>query len=163
MRLKRSHNYFYQVQSMGCTGRQWCDFVCLSNTGEIFERIFFNQTFWESCVARLAHFFCVFFAPMIVYPKNMHHSFSLSFWLLLVFAQIFIALFSVVCSRPWDILDTVQCYQQNNHAWGFCVCCMSTSLTTLPAYFLFCLELPDSSLTYYNNCLFIEKPWSKQH
>ena len=31
VRLKRSHNYFYQVQDqMGCTGRQWCDFVCHS-------------------------------------------------------------------------------------------------------------------------------------
>ena len=38
VRLKRTHNYYYQVQGqMACTGHSWCDFACMSSSGQLFK------------------------------------------------------------------------------------------------------------------------------
>lgn len=69
--LKKSHNYFYQVQGqMACTQRSWCDFVCMTSTGHLFrERISFDAEFWSNCHAKLQYFFQAHLAPEIVYPE----------------------------------------------------------------------------------------------
>ena len=72
VQLKRSHNYYYQVQGqMGCTDRMWCDFVAMSRTGETFsKRIYFDNTFWDTCVTKLTHFYRQFFSRELVHPKQ---------------------------------------------------------------------------------------------
>ena len=68
--LKKSHSYYYQVQSqMACTGRSWCDFACMTKTGELFcERILFDRDFWAACAEKLTRFYLDFYAPEIVHP-----------------------------------------------------------------------------------------------
>lgn len=72
VRLNRRHNYYYQVQGqIACSGRSWCDFVCMSKSGELFvERIYPDESFWADCVTRLTAFFRTHFAPEIVYPVD---------------------------------------------------------------------------------------------
>ena len=67
IRLNRGHNYFYQVQGqMACTGRPWCDFACMSSTGDIFiERVWFDAGFWDGCFFKLRQFYDEFFCERI--------------------------------------------------------------------------------------------------
>lgn len=54
---------------MACTGRSWCDFACMTKTGELFcERILFDRDFWAACAEKLTRFYLDFYAPEIVHP-----------------------------------------------------------------------------------------------
>ena len=46
-RLKRNHEYFYQVQGqMAISGISWCDFVVFTYKGIFVERVLFSKDFW---------------------------------------------------------------------------------------------------------------------
>lgn len=72
LRLKQSHNYYYQVQGqMACTNRTWCDFACMSAAGDLHvERIYYDAIFWESCKHKLTTFFRQHLAMEIVCPAG---------------------------------------------------------------------------------------------
>lgn len=47
IKLKRNHNYFYQVQGqMAISGIKWCDFVVYTFESIFVERIAFDETLW---------------------------------------------------------------------------------------------------------------------
>ena len=58
LKLKTSHNYFYQVQGqMAIAGMSWCDFYVWTLKGTSIERIYFDKDFWESVVEKLNVFY----------------------------------------------------------------------------------------------------------
>ncbi|XP_039290407.1 uncharacterized protein LOC111056373 [Nilaparvata lugens] len=68
MRLKRKHDYYYQVQGqLNITNRQWCDFVVFTRKGELFvERIERDQCFWRKVLPKLKKFYLECIVPEIV-------------------------------------------------------------------------------------------------
>ena len=65
--LKRSHNYYYQVQGqLGVCGLTWCDFVVYFPKGLIIERIEFDEMFWKSMVTTLTDFYHKHVLPVLV-------------------------------------------------------------------------------------------------
>ncbi|XP_077299493.1 uncharacterized protein LOC143920488 [Arctopsyche grandis] len=74
-RLKRNHNFFYQVQGqLHITRRDYCYFVVWSSTGMIFERIEKDDTFWLKMEQRLENFYDQCLLPEIIdgrIPKNL--------------------------------------------------------------------------------------------
>ena len=71
--LKRSHDYYYQVQGqLAMTGLEWCDFVVWTPHTLHVERIFFDSVFWESkCLPFLSSFYSSVILPELVYPRHM--------------------------------------------------------------------------------------------
>ena len=65
--LKRSHQYFYQVQAqLYVTGLPWCDFVVWTPNKEIYvERIHYDQSFIEQAIAKARIFYFDLFLPSI--------------------------------------------------------------------------------------------------
>ena len=61
VKLKRSHDYFYQVQGqMAVVGVQWCDFIIWTPAFIHVERIYYDDTFWNTkCIPRLKSFYTV--------------------------------------------------------------------------------------------------------
>ncbi|XP_064622873.1 uncharacterized protein LOC135485074 [Lineus longissimus] len=56
--LKRSHNYFYQVQGqMGICCVEWCDFVVYTKKGMLISRIKFDESFWLDVFNKLTDFY----------------------------------------------------------------------------------------------------------
>ena len=56
--LKRTHNYFYQVQSaMLCTETKWCDFVVRTIIDLHVERIFFDEDFCTNFIPKVRYFY----------------------------------------------------------------------------------------------------------
>jgi hypothetical protein len=54
LRLKREHNYYYQVQGqMAIAGVEWCDFVLFTFKGMFIERIRYDESFWTTTCNRL--------------------------------------------------------------------------------------------------------------
>ena len=69
--LKRSHNYFFQVQgTMAITNRSWCDFVVWTPHGFSVERIAFDNNFWEEVKAKL--FYDTAVLPELAVPLHTH-------------------------------------------------------------------------------------------
>lgn len=65
-RLKRSHEYFYQIQGqMGITGRNYCDFFVYTVHGYHCERIVFETGLWQSIVDNCIQFWTLHIAPQI--------------------------------------------------------------------------------------------------
>ena len=53
-RLKRRHDYFYQVQcQLYCTKRDWCDFVVRTEKDLHVERIHKDSTWWDGGIHNL--------------------------------------------------------------------------------------------------------------
>ena len=49
IQLKRSHNYYSQVQGqMAITGRPWCHFVLYTKNELSIETILFDENFWNT-------------------------------------------------------------------------------------------------------------------
>ena len=71
-RLKRSHNYFAQVQGqMAITGRHWCHFVLYTKIGLSVEMILFDENFWNTeLLPALEAFYTNCVAPEIVCPVH---------------------------------------------------------------------------------------------
>lgn len=67
--LRHTHPYFYQVQGeTACTSQQWCGFVCMSSTGQVFkQRISFDPVFWSGCLVKLQAFFKQYFAQKMIF------------------------------------------------------------------------------------------------
>ncbi|ESO88647.1 hypothetical protein LOTGIDRAFT_165431 [Lottia gigantea] len=62
--LKRSHNYYYQVQAqMALTNSLWCDFVVWTLCDISIERIAFNKQFWQECLVKVINFYQKFVLP----------------------------------------------------------------------------------------------------
>ena len=71
MKLKMTHNYFYQVQGvMGITGCQWCDFVVWTPLSISVERIDFHPTFYENMTTKLEWFFDHALLPELAVPEH---------------------------------------------------------------------------------------------
>ena len=69
LKLKRTHNYFCQVQGqMALTEREWCDFIVYTDKGISVERIKFDTNFWSNDLLPKLSFFDNCLAPEIVSP-----------------------------------------------------------------------------------------------
>ena len=69
--LKRSHDYFYQVQgAMAITKRSWCDFIVWTPNGMTVERIVFDDSFWEQSKAKIAAFYSTAILPELAAPRH---------------------------------------------------------------------------------------------
>ena len=64
LKLKRNHNYYYQVQGqMALCNRNFCDFFVWTLKGFAHERIVFDQEFWNECVLKLNSFYVKAIVP----------------------------------------------------------------------------------------------------
>ena len=71
LQLKRSHNYYYQVQGqLAITGRPWCDFVMWTPKGMTVERIHFHAAFWEGVKMKLVSFYRRAILPELTLPRH---------------------------------------------------------------------------------------------
>ena len=72
MVLKRSHDYFFQVQGqMAALGVQWCDFIVWAPAFLHTERITWDESFWKNkCLSQLTNYYTSFLAPELIYPSN---------------------------------------------------------------------------------------------
>ena len=57
--LKRSHQYYYQVQTaMLCTKTQWCDFVVRTTVDfQVVERVWIDKSFCDTFVDKVRQFY----------------------------------------------------------------------------------------------------------
>ena len=70
VRLKRNHDYFYQVQgNLAITKRQWCDFVVWTPRGTSVERIYADKDFWETAKQKLIEFYRSAVLPELALPR----------------------------------------------------------------------------------------------
>lgn len=70
LRLKRGHNYYYQVQGqMAITGVQWCDFVLFTFKGMFIERIGYDESFWTTTCNKLTDLYLHHFVPAVLKQK----------------------------------------------------------------------------------------------
>ncbi len=70
-RLKRRHDYFYQIQcQLYCTDRQWCDFVLRTEKELHIERIYRDNTWWEGQLPRLQSFYFDALLPELACPRH---------------------------------------------------------------------------------------------
>lgn len=70
MKLKRRHNYYYQVQgTLAITKRYWCDFVVWSPKGMTVERINADSRFWETIKNKLVDFYKQAILPELANPR----------------------------------------------------------------------------------------------
>ena len=68
--LKRSHEYYYQVQfAMLCTGRTWCDFF-ISAKDSFGERVQYNEEFCLSLLPKLKRFYFCAILPELTIPRQ---------------------------------------------------------------------------------------------
>lgn len=68
--LKRTHNYYYQIQGLlEITDRQWCDFVIYTFKGISIKRIERDTRFWKMMEAKLKDFYLFHLLPKIVLPN----------------------------------------------------------------------------------------------
>lgn len=69
--LKKSHNYFYQIQGqMAVSGIQKCDFIVWTTQDFLVQQIAFDELFWQSkCLPALQTFYINSMLPEIVYPR----------------------------------------------------------------------------------------------
>ena len=64
IQLKKSHNYFYQIQGcMATLNVSWCDFVVFTNVDLHIERIYFDIDFWHKIVPELSSFYTEYMLP----------------------------------------------------------------------------------------------------
>ena len=68
--LKRSHQYFHQVQfAMYCTKTKWCDFfICAKDFYG--ERILYDDDFCSSIIPKLKRFYFCAILPELVVPRQ---------------------------------------------------------------------------------------------
>ena len=68
--LKKSHKYYYQVQSqMAICRRAWCDFVIWTPKGITIETINFDPIFWKEIFPKLETFYDKAILPELVSPR----------------------------------------------------------------------------------------------
>ena len=72
-KLKLDHNYHYQEEVLGIT--KVVDFVMWTPKGTLFERIYFNPTFWENMLFKLESFYDNAILPELVVPQYPHRPF----------------------------------------------------------------------------------------
>ena len=71
-RLKRRHDYFYQVQTqLYCTARHWCDFTVQTSKDFHIERIYVDKAWQESNLPKLKKFYFSALLPELACPR--HH------------------------------------------------------------------------------------------
>ncbi len=70
LRLKRKHDYYYQVQcQMYCADKVWCDFV-VHTTGDLHvERIYRDQKWWGIQLAKLRKIYFSALLPELAVPR----------------------------------------------------------------------------------------------
>ena len=68
--LKKTHNYFYQVQGqMGVLNARWCEFIVWTPSSFTVETITFDSGLWERALKSLVSFYITIMLPEIVYPR----------------------------------------------------------------------------------------------
>ena len=68
--LKRSHDYYYQVQGqLAITKLQWCDFFVWTPKGYTVERINADSSLWEEMKPKLLRFYIEGILPELVLPR----------------------------------------------------------------------------------------------
>ena len=68
--LKRTHNYFYQVQTaMLCTETKWCDFVVKTTVDIHIERITFDEDFCNKFIPKVRYFYFDCILPQLTDPR----------------------------------------------------------------------------------------------
>jgi len=66
VRLKRRHDYYYQVQGqMAICKRQWCDFVLWTPVDIFIERIRFDSKRWPDHFVKLSQFYMEHILPQL--------------------------------------------------------------------------------------------------
>ena len=69
-RLKRQHDYYYQVQcQLYCTERNWCDFVLRTNKDMHVERIYREKEWWDRQLPKLKKFYFESMLPELACPR----------------------------------------------------------------------------------------------
>ena len=70
LRLKHSHQYYYQIQAaMFCTRVKWCDFVVRTTVDLHVERIAWDPQFWMSVLPKLHNFYFTAILPELALPR----------------------------------------------------------------------------------------------
>ena len=69
--LKRSHNYYYQIQcQLYCNKLSWCDFVLRTEKELFVERIQIDQQWWDKQLAKLKLFYFEALLPELACPRH---------------------------------------------------------------------------------------------
>lgn len=72
LKLKRNHNYYYQIQGqMAISSRKWCDFVIYTNKNISVERISFDESHWMTMLPKQKAFYIKELVP-IIFEKRLH-------------------------------------------------------------------------------------------
>jgi len=67
--LRRTHQYYYQVQcQLFCTGREWCDFTLSTMSDCYIERIYADRELWARILPKLESFYFNALLPELAYP-----------------------------------------------------------------------------------------------
>ena len=70
-KLKRKHDYFYQVQcQLYYTHRDWCDFVVSTELDMHVERIYRDDSWWTPCLNKLRTFYFSSLLPELACPRR---------------------------------------------------------------------------------------------
>lgn len=70
IKLKRNHNYFYQVQGqLQITDRKYCIFIVWTPKGLAYEKIEKDNEFWNSVVSKLEEFYFKCILPELIDPR----------------------------------------------------------------------------------------------
>ena len=71
LRLKRNHNYYYQIQGqLHCSRREKCLLMVWSPTEHHLETIFYDSQLWSQMSESLESFYLDFMLPEIVDPRG---------------------------------------------------------------------------------------------
>ena len=69
-RLKRRHDYYYQVQcQLYCDDKSWCDFVLRTDKGLHVERIWRDAEWWDKQLPKLKSFYFDHLLPELACPR----------------------------------------------------------------------------------------------
>lgn len=70
-RLKRRHDYFFQVQcQLYCVDKDWCDFVLRTNKDIYVERIYRDRRWWDAQIEKLRKFYFNALLPELACPRH---------------------------------------------------------------------------------------------
>ncbi|XP_069361994.1 uncharacterized protein [Maniola hyperantus] len=70
IKLKRNHNYYYQIQGqLQITQRKYCIFIVWTPLGLVYEKIEKNNDFWNSIVSKLDEFYFKCILPELIDPR----------------------------------------------------------------------------------------------
>ena len=70
-RLKRKHDYYYQVQcQLYCADKAWCDFVLRTEMELHVERVYRDHSWWSEQIPKLKTFYFNALLPELACPRH---------------------------------------------------------------------------------------------